>query len=155
MGLVTDPRQTDWRNGLTRMRAGQAERELLPAIARLDRGQRVLIITPVPGARLSQSTWARAVRVRTREWRAALATAPRLQRDRRRLDDPAAQEHRERGALRGALTDPHVQVVVVVDQRHDDVPRALEVQVRADEDLDRAGRDEPVDEVLGELAVDL
>src|SRR6185436_6611652 len=51
--------------------------------------------------------------------------------------------------------DPHVQVVVVVDQRYDDVLGTLEVQVRADEDLDRAGGDEAVDEVLGELAVDV
>ena len=43
----------------------------------------------------------------------------------------------------------------MVDQRHDDVLRALEVQVRADEDLHGAGRDEAVDEVLRELAVDL
>ena len=80
MGLVSDPRQTDWRNGLTRLRAGQAERELLPSIARLDRGRRVLIVTPVPPARLSQSPWNRAVRVRTREWRAALEASPRLRR---------------------------------------------------------------------------
>jgi hypothetical protein len=78
IGLVLDPRQTDWRNGLERMRAGKAERELLPAVARLDRGRRVLIITPEPGARVSQSKWARAVRVRTREWSAALASSPRL-----------------------------------------------------------------------------
>ena len=38
MGLVDDPRQTDWRDGLERLRAGQAARELLPAIARLDAG---------------------------------------------------------------------------------------------------------------------
>lgn len=78
LGLTLDPRQTDWRNGLTRMRTGQAEKELLPAIARMDRGQRVLIITPEAGARVSQSKWARAVRVRTREWSAALAASPRL-----------------------------------------------------------------------------
>ena len=78
IGLVMDPRQTDWRNGLTRMRAGQAETQLLPAIARMDRGRRVLIITPEAGARVSQSKWARAVRVRTREWSAALETSPLL-----------------------------------------------------------------------------
>ena len=78
MGLVLDPRQTDWRDGLKRLRAGQAERELLPAVARLDRGQRVLIVTPLPPSRLSQASWSRAVRIRTREWRAALASHPRL-----------------------------------------------------------------------------
>lgn len=79
MGLVQDPRQTDWRDGLARLRAGQAETELLPAIDRLDSGKRILIVTPEPGERLSQSPWARAVRIRTREWRAALQAAPRLQ----------------------------------------------------------------------------
>src|SRR4051794_1386141 len=59
IGRVQDPRQTDWRNGLMRMRAGQAERQLLPAIARMTHGQRVLIITPEAGARGSQSKWAR------------------------------------------------------------------------------------------------
>lgn len=80
MGLVLDPRQTDWRDGLARLRAGQAERELLPAVARLDRGRRVLIVTPEPGAHPSQAPWARAVRIRTREWRAALESSPRLRR---------------------------------------------------------------------------
>ena len=79
MGLVQDPRQTDWRNGLARLRAGQAETELLPAIDRLASGQRVLIVTPEPGKRLSQSPWARAIRIRTREWRAALQASERLQ----------------------------------------------------------------------------
>jgi hypothetical protein len=78
LGLVSDARQTDWRNGLTRLRHGRAERELLPAIGRLDRGRRVLIVTPVPGAHLSQAPWSRAVRIRTREWRAALQYSRRL-----------------------------------------------------------------------------
>ncbi|MBE2319908.1 glycosyltransferase family 39 protein [Solirubrobacter sp. CPCC 204708] len=79
MGLVQDPRQTDWRDGLARLRGGQALTELLPVIKRLDPGQRVLIVTPEAGGRLSQSPWARAVRIRTREWRAALDASARLQ----------------------------------------------------------------------------
>jgi hypothetical protein len=78
LGLVADPRQTDWRDGLARLRGGQAETELLPVVARLDPGTRVLIVTPVPGERLSQSPWARAVRIRTREWHAALEDNARL-----------------------------------------------------------------------------
>lgn len=78
MGLVSDPRQTDWRDGLARLRGGQAETELLPAIDRLPSGKRILIVTPEPGKRLSQSPWARAVRIRTREWRAAMQASPRL-----------------------------------------------------------------------------
>src|SRR4051812_45539412 len=80
MGLVSDPRQTDWRNGLTRLRNGQAQKRLLPVIARLERGRRVLLITPIPGAHLSQAPWSRAVRIRTREWRAALAASPLVRR---------------------------------------------------------------------------
>ena len=78
MGLVSDPRQTDWRDGLKRLRAGQSETELLPVLARLDRGKRILFVTPEPGANPSQAAWSRAVRVRTREWREALRTNPRL-----------------------------------------------------------------------------
>lgn len=80
MGLVSDPRQTDWRDGLKRMRAGQAETELLPVLARLDRGRRVLIVTPVPESDPSQAPWNRAVRIRTREWRKAMQANPRLRR---------------------------------------------------------------------------
>src|SRR4051794_26461311 len=50
---------------------------------------------------------------------------------------------------------PDVQVVVVVDQRRDDPARAVEVEVRPDEDTDGARLDEAVDELLGEPAVDL
>ncbi len=78
MGLVSDPRQTDWRDGLKRLRAGQSEKELLPVLARLDRGKRILFVTPEPGANPSQAAWSRAVRIRTREWRAALRASPRL-----------------------------------------------------------------------------
>ncbi len=80
LGLVPDPRQTDWRDGLAKLRAGTAARELLPIIAGMDRGRRILVVTPVPPPRLSQAPWARAVRVRTREWLHALRTAPRLRR---------------------------------------------------------------------------
>ena len=130
-------------------------RELLPVIARLDRGRRILIVTPVPGTNPSQAAWSRAVRIRTREWRAALLASGRLRPIGDVDDAPVAQEHGARGALRGALTNSDVQVVVVVDQRHDDLARALEVQARADEHLHGAGGHEPVDEILRELAVDL
>jgi hypothetical protein len=80
MGPVEDPRQTDWRDGLERLRAGTATRELLPAIEALPRGRRVLIVTPLEPKRLSQAPWSRAVRMRTREWRAALGGSPRLRR---------------------------------------------------------------------------
>ena len=43
----------------------------------------------------------------------------------------------------------------MVDERHDDRARAAQVQVRPDEELDRAGRAEAVDEVLRQRAIDL
>ena len=51
--------------------------------------------------------------------------------------------------------DPHVHVVVVMDERHDDRARPAQVQVRADEELDGAGRAEAVDQVLGQSPIDL
>ena len=46
-------------------------------------------------------------------------------------------------------------MVVVVGERSDDPGRAAQVQVRAHEDLLRAGFDEAVDELLREFAIDL
>ena len=78
LGIVPDPRITDWREGMARLRAGRAERVLEPLVDRLARGRRVLLVTPVAGRRRSQAPWSRTVRVRTREWRAALRADPRL-----------------------------------------------------------------------------
>jgi mannosyltransferase len=80
MGRVEDPRQTDWRDGLARLRSGRAERRLLPELRALEPGRRLLLVTPIPPKRLSQAPWSRAVRVRTREWRAAIEAYPRLHR---------------------------------------------------------------------------
>ncbi len=78
LGIVPDPRMTDWRDGAARLRRGQAERTLLPVVDRLAPGDRVLLVTPVVGRRRPQGPWSRTVRVRTREWRAALRGDPRL-----------------------------------------------------------------------------
>jgi hypothetical protein len=78
LGVASDPRITDWRDGLDRLRHGRAERELEPLVAKLTRGQRILLVTPVTGHRRSQAPWQRAVRARTREWRASLRGDARL-----------------------------------------------------------------------------
>ena len=75
LGRVTDPRQTDWRDALPRLRAARVA-DLLRAVHALPRGRRVLLVAPVPGR--SGAPWARAVRARTREWRAALRSDPRV-----------------------------------------------------------------------------
>jgi 4-amino-4-deoxy-L-arabinose transferase-like glycosyltransferase len=78
LGVAADPGVTDWREGMRRLRAGTAERRLLPVVAGLAPGRRVLLVTPVAVKRRSTAPWARAVRARSREWRAALRGHPRL-----------------------------------------------------------------------------
>jgi hypothetical protein len=77
LGPVPEPGVTDWRDGVTRLRAGRAPLELGPQIRHLAPGRRVLLVMPVYG-HLSQAPWNRAVRSRTREWRAWLRGNPRL-----------------------------------------------------------------------------
>jgi mannosyltransferase len=69
LGAPADPSLTDWRDALPRLRRASAERVLLPRLRTLEPGRRVVLVMPVTDAR---SPWARAVRRRTREWRAAL-----------------------------------------------------------------------------------
>jgi uncharacterized membrane protein len=76
LGTPADPSFTDWRDALPRLRAARAERVLEPALARLQPGRRVILVMPV--SRRVRSPWARAVRRRTLEWRAALDGDPRL-----------------------------------------------------------------------------
>ena len=76
LGLVADPRVTDWRAGLDRLRAGRAKRTLLPIVNGLPAGRRILLVTPVDAE--GSAEWERTVRVRTREWRAALHADTRL-----------------------------------------------------------------------------
>jgi mannosyltransferase len=70
IGKPPDPAVMDWRDALRRLRRGD------PQLA-LRAGQRVVLVTPILTA---PSPWARAVRRRTREWRAALRADPRLRR---------------------------------------------------------------------------
>ena len=78
LGTPADPTMTDWRDALARVRAARAQEVLAPAVDRLEPGRRLVFVMPVvrPGAR---STWARAVRRRTLEWRTAINADPRLQ----------------------------------------------------------------------------
>jgi mannosyltransferase len=76
LGTPADPTLTDWRDALPRLRVARAERVLLPRIDALEPGRRVVLVTPV--ARPPRAPWSRAVRLRTREWRAALRADPRL-----------------------------------------------------------------------------
>jgi hypothetical protein len=80
LGVVSDPRVTDWRDGLTRLLHGHARRELEPLVAKLTAGQRVVLVTPLATRHGRRAPWQRAVRARTREWRASLRADPRLRR---------------------------------------------------------------------------
>ena len=80
LGMVGDPGVTDWRDGLARLRAGNAERVLAPIVDRLAPGRRILLVTPAREGRPSQAPWARAVRVRSRDWRDRLLLDRRLRR---------------------------------------------------------------------------
>jgi hypothetical protein len=80
LGVVADPRLTDWRDGLFRLRHARAEHDLVPLLEHVTRGRRILLVTPLPTRRGMHAPWQRAVRARTREWRAALRGDPRLRR---------------------------------------------------------------------------
>jgi mannosyltransferase len=67
LGRPADPSLTDWRDALPRLRRATAERVLVPELVP---GRRVVLVMPV--YRHPRSVWARAVKRRTREWRAAL-----------------------------------------------------------------------------------
>ncbi len=77
LGHVAQPQVADWLDGVARLRAGRAARVLGPRIRHLAPGHRVLLVMPVYRT-LSQAPWNRAVRSRTREWRAWLRGNPRL-----------------------------------------------------------------------------
>jgi hypothetical protein len=78
LGRTRDPRVTDWRDGLHKLRHGHAARVLAPPVRALAPGAHVLLVTPVFKRGSAGSPWLRAVRARTREWRAALRSDPRL-----------------------------------------------------------------------------
>jgi hypothetical protein len=65
LGPVRDPGQMDWRDALARL--GRPR----PALARLEPGQRVLLVTPTRYR--GHSPWSDLVRLRTRQWRAQLS----------------------------------------------------------------------------------
>ena len=69
LGAPADPSMTDWREALPRVRGATARRVLIPRLHALAPGRRVVLVAPVTRSR---SPWARAVRRRTREWRAVL-----------------------------------------------------------------------------------
>jgi mannosyltransferase len=95
LGAVTDPRQVDWRDAMARL-----SRPRLPDL-RLPSGARILLVVPFDDHRTAR--WSRLVRLRTRQWQAALAADPRLRVLRPLSPEPA-------GKLRGAVRAELLQV---------------------------------------------
>ena len=79
MGPTADPRVTDWRDGLERLRGATVEKDLEPLIARLPVGGQVLFVRPVTfGTQNWSPEWTRYVRRRSAQWGGALAGDDRL-----------------------------------------------------------------------------
>ncbi len=78
-GPVEDVGVTDWRDGVERLRATSAERDLAPLIDRLPAGRRVVLIEPmVTDLSRWRAPWTKLVRLRSAEWRRYAADDPQL-----------------------------------------------------------------------------
>ena len=78
-GPVDDVGVTDWRDGVDRLRATSAQRDLKPLIDALPRGRRVVLVEPITdqiGRWLAP--WTELVRVRSTEWHRYVDDDPRL-----------------------------------------------------------------------------
>lgn len=104
LGIPADPRITDWRDALPRLRAGSAERRLIPRLRALAPGRRVLLVIPVSRHPNSRAPWIRAVRARTREWRAAIRRDPHLR-------SLGGTSHPDPGKFRSAVQGELYEVV--------------------------------------------
>jgi mannosyltransferase len=100
LGLVADPRQTDWRDASARLHRGHPARDLEPLLDDLAPRSTVLLVTPDLRRLRGHSAWMRSTRARTREWRTAIARNPRLHRLGRPLGPHAANL---RSAVRAEL----------------------------------------------------
>jgi len=78
-GPVDDLGVTDWRDGVRRLRATNAPRDLEPLLDALPRGGRIVLVEPIINnlARW-QAPWTELVRVRSTEWRQYLSNDRRL-----------------------------------------------------------------------------
>ena len=78
-GPVRDTGVTDWRDGVERLRATSAERDLAPLLDRLAPGRRLALVVPqVYTLRRWSAPWTELVRLRTEEWLQYVSNDPRL-----------------------------------------------------------------------------
>jgi hypothetical protein len=79
-GEVEDYGVWDWRDGVERLEATSAERDLQPLIDSLPAGTRVVLVEPITETlNRWQAPWTSLVRFRSKEWAQALSNDPRLQ----------------------------------------------------------------------------
>ena len=68
-GPVPDIGVTDWRNGVERLRASSAERDLAPLLDSLEPGQRLALVVPqIYNVKRWRAPWTKLVRLRSEEW---------------------------------------------------------------------------------------
>ena len=78
-GPVDDVGVTDWRDGVDRLRATSAQRDLAPLIDRLPAGSRIVLVEPiVTDLTRWRAPWTALVRVRSTEWRQFVSNDRRL-----------------------------------------------------------------------------
>jgi hypothetical protein len=78
-GPVRDVGVTDWRDGVERLRATSAERDLEPVLDALEPGRRLALIVPTIYAIGRWSApWTKQVRLRSEEWLQHLSNDPRF-----------------------------------------------------------------------------
>jgi hypothetical protein len=78
-GPVRDTGVTDWRDGVERLRATSAERDLAPLLDRLRPGQRMALVVPqVYAIGRWSAPWTELVRLRSEEWLQFVSNESRL-----------------------------------------------------------------------------
>ena len=79
-GEETDLGVWDWRDGVERLEATSAEKNLMPLIDSLAPGTRVVLVEPITWTlNRWQAPWTSLVRIRSKEWAQALSNDPRLE----------------------------------------------------------------------------
>lgn len=78
-GPVRDTGVTDWRDGVERLRATSAERDLAPLLDSLEPGQRLALVVPqIYAIGRWSAPWTELVRLRSEEWLQHVSNDPRL-----------------------------------------------------------------------------
>ena len=78
-GPVRDTGVTDWRDGVDRLRATSAERDLAPLLEGLRPGQRLALVVPqIYAIGRWSAPWTKLVRLRSEEWLQHVSNDPRL-----------------------------------------------------------------------------